>query len=351
LRNDAATVYRLSAMPTGPSVLDSVVTARPFHPDDEAGVLDLLQAAFGEWPRDIRGVSASEFLHWKHLEGPFGPSVLTVAEADGGIAGFVAYMPWRLKVGGRIVHSVRGTDIAVHPAYRLRGVSVALRQASKFSSEFSFLWTNPNVQSRPGGRKVGRRPVRVLAQFVQPQPRIALTVGRACADRSRAPRDLAVEAEPAAEVIDGDLVTPLLEHAGHAGTRLATDKTVEYLRWRYGRFDDYHAVRIESGGTPRGIAIFRCRLHGSYWVTHICELFVERGENRTVGQLLDAVKDAAPPDIVRCGFASRAQAASHGFFHYRPRSLLTTTPLQPDVVPDPTRRDSWALSVGDLELL
>jgi hypothetical protein len=276
---------------------------------------------------------------------------LVVAEADGLIVGFVAYMPWRLKARERPVLSVRGVDLAVHPAYRRRGVSVALRQESKISSEFGFIWSNPNVQSQPGQRKVGRRPVRVLAQFVQPRGQIARTAGRVYAGRSRSTCHLSVEAEPAGRVIDDDLLTPLIDHTGQPDDRLATDKTVDYLRWRYGRFDEYHAVRIDSGGAPKGVAVFRCRLHGSYRVSHICELFVERGDRRAVRELLRRVRDAAPVDIMRCGFPSHAQAASHCFFHYRSRSLLTTAPLQPNILPDPARRDSWALSVGDLELL
>ena len=338
-------------MPTGPIVLDSVVTARAFNSNDEDAVLDLLQAAFGTWPRDMSGVSASEFFRWKHLDAPFGPSALVVAEADGLIVGFVAYMPWRFKARGRPVLSLRGTDLAVHPAYRRRGVSVALRRESKVSSEFSFIWSNPNVHSRPGQRKVGRRPVRVLAQFVQPRAQIARTAARAYAGRSRTPRYLSVQAEPAERVIDDDLLKGLTDHAGQAGDRLATDKTVDYLHWRYGRFDDYRAVRIDTGGAPRGLAIFRCRLYGSYWVSHICELLVERGDQRAVRQLLGRVRDAAPVDIIRCCFRSHAQAAAHGFFDYRSRSLLTTAPLQPNIEPDPGRPDSWALSGGDLELL
>jgi GNAT superfamily N-acetyltransferase len=338
-------------MPTGPIVLDSVVTARAFNSDDEAGVLDLLQAAFGAWPRDINGVSASEFFRWKHLDAPFGRSGLVVAEADGLIVGFVAYMPWRFKARGRPVLSLRGTDLAVHPAYRRRGVSVALRLESNVSSEFSFIWSNPNIQSQPGQRKLGRRPVRVLAQFVQLRRQIARTAGRVYARRLRTRRDLSVEAAPAATVIDDDLLAPLIDHIGQAGDRLATDKTIDYLRWRYGRFADYHAVRIDREGTLAGVAIFRCRRHGSYWVSHICELFVERGDQRAVRQLLSRVRDAAPVDIIRCGFPSHAQAAAHCFFDYRSRSLLTTASLQPNIEPDPARRDSWALSGGDLELL
>src|SRR6202022_1678221 len=87
--------YLLTGMATGPRVLDSGVTARPFHPDDERGVLDVLQAVFGEWPRDLSGSTPAEFFRWKHFDGPFGPSHMVVAEADHTLIGCAAYMQWR----------------------------------------------------------------------------------------------------------------------------------------------------------------------------------------------------------------------------------------------------------------
>ncbi|MCW3028100.1 MAG: family N-acetyltransferase, partial [Solirubrobacterales bacterium] len=180
-------------MPTGPQVLDSAVTARPFRAGDGPDVLALLEGAFGEWPREITGATPAEFFRWKHLDGPYGPSVLVVAEADGMVVGFAAYMPWRFSGRVGVVNAVRGVDLVVHPSYRMRGVSVALRTATKFSSDVGFTWSNPNEDSRPGGRKVGRSPVRIVTQFIQPcAPGRALL--RACAAGSRTSRQLSVEA-------------------------------------------------------------------------------------------------------------------------------------------------------------
>jgi GNAT superfamily N-acetyltransferase len=342
--------YRLSAMPTGPTVLDSAVTARPFRPDDEAGVLDVLQGVFGQWPRDLGGVTAAEFFRWKHLDGPFGPSLRLVAEADGAVIGFAAYMRWRFRAGEQTVKAVRGVDLAVHPSHRMRGVSVALRTAATFPSDVGFTWGNPNVESRPGGRRAGRRPVRIVTQFVR-SPSPASTLLRASVRRNRTPRQLAVEAGPASAVLNDAPLTSLLDHAADARGRLKTERTRDYLRWRYGRFDDYRAIRVPGAGGADGVVVFRCRRHGAFWVSHICELLVEHEDRRLVRRLLQGVSDAAPVDFIRCSFASRSQAAAHGFLHCRRGLLLTTYAWEPNLLPDPTRPDSWSLSIGDLELL
>jgi hypothetical protein len=337
-------------MPTRPPVLDSAVTARPFEPDDERGTLEVLEAVFGGWPRDLGGVTPAEFFRWKHLEGPFGPSQRVIAEVDGSVVGFAAYMQWRFRVGERAVKAVRGVDLAVHPSHRMRGVSLALRTTVRFPSDIEFTWGNPNVQSRPGSRRVGRRPVRVVTQFVKPRTLAAPLLGGSRGE-SRTPRRLAVHAAAARTVLDDAPLTSLLEHSGHARERLSTERTREYLLWRYGRYDEYRAIRVPDGGAADGVVIFRCRRHGAFWVSHVCEMLVERDDRRLVRRLLQGVRDAAAVDFIRCSFASRAQAASHGFLHCRRRLLLTTSLFQANPVPDPTRPDSWALSIGDLELL
>jgi hypothetical protein len=99
------------------------------------------------------------------------------------------------------------------------------------------------------------------------------------------------------------------------------------------------------------MVIFRPRRHGSFWVSHVCELLVEQNDRRSARHLLRQVRDAAPADFVSCSFPSRRDAAVSGFVQYRHGTTLTTYPLQQDIIPDPTQRASWALSFGDLELI
>ncbi|HEV2922995.1 MAG TPA: hypothetical protein VGW98_03115 [Solirubrobacteraceae bacterium] len=156
----------------------------------------------------------------------------------------------------------------------------------------------------------------------------------------------------AAETLaDGALGSLLVACAKDPGDRLATVKDLDYLRWRYGQFDEYRALRTDAGEGGGGMVIFRLRRHGPFWGSHVCELFVQRRDRRTARKLLGRVRDAASADFIECNFSSRRQAAQHGFVQYPDRSVLMTYPIQQNLVPDPTQRASWALSLGDLELL
>jgi GNAT superfamily N-acetyltransferase len=336
----------------GPTDFDGAIEARPFQSRDEDGVLELLRVAFGQWPRDIQGVTPREFFRWKHVDGPFGPSILVVAEARGAIIGLAAYLPWQFRAGEEVISTMRGVDFAVHPSYRRRGVSMAMRATANFPSNAAFVWSNPNDQSRPGGLSWGQREVRNLPHFVRPgrQPRV--TLQRTFAKGSKMPQQVSVEADTAAEILrDGARVSLLLTRAQDPGYRLKTAKDLAYLRWRYGQLVEYRAIHADAGEGAGGIVIFRTRRHGRLWVSHICELFAEQDDRGTVRHLIHRVSDAAPADLISCSFPSRTSAALAGFVPHPTGKVVMVYPLQPNLAPDPTQRGSWALSLGDFDLL
>lgn len=334
-----------------PRVSDGAVDARPFQANDETGVLELLRVAFGAWPREIEGVTPSEFFRWKHMDGRFGPSILIVAQAQDAVVGFVAYLPWQLSVRGQVVLTMRGVDFAVHPSFRRRGVSMAMRAAANFPSNTAFTWSNPNDQSRPGGLSWGQREVRKLPHFVRPGRSPRLTLQRTFAKGAKTPTHLSIDADSAGEILcDGAHASLLRASIKDAGYRLSTVRDLPYLRWRYGQLSEYRAIRSAPGGAS-GMVIFRTRRHGRFWVSHICELFAAHEDHRTVRHLTDRVRDAASTDFLSCSFPSRRSAALCGFVPYRSGKVVMVYPLQPNFAPDPTQRASWALSLGDLDLL
>jgi GNAT superfamily N-acetyltransferase len=325
---------------------------RDFASEDELGVIEALQAAFGQWPRDITSASPSEFFRWKHLASPFGPSKLIVAVADGEVIGCHAYMPWRLHAAGRVFFTLRGVDLAVHPDYRRLGVSLAMRAAARFPDDLAFIWSNPNKQNRPGAHKAGMQVVANLARFVQPHDPLTRTVRRARAKGAKTPDRLHIEAPTAAEALrDEARVSLLLARKSWRGDRMATVQDLDYLRWRYAHFDEYRAITIDPSFGGGGIAIFRARRQGAFWVADVCELLIEHGDRRTARHLLHLVRQAARTDFINCSFSSRHQAALLGFVQTRGVTVLMALPLQQNLTPDPTRRTSWALSRGDMELL
>jgi hypothetical protein len=132
--------------------------------------------------------------------------------------------------------------------------------------------------------------------------------------------------------------------------RLRTVKDLEFVRWRYGHFEEYRAITTDAG--RGGVLIFRPRRHGPFWVSEVYELFVEEEDARAARSLFSKLREATPADFVSCSFSSRRQAAERGFLvPSRYRAVLTVEPCAERLVPDPTLRDSWALSLGDLELL
>src|ERR1700676_164868 len=68
----------------------------------------------------------------------------------------------------------------------------------------------------------------------------------------------------------------LLARTKQPSDRLATAKDLDYLLWRYGPFEEYRAMRADAGAGCAGMVIFRPRRHGSFWVSHVCELLVEQ---------------------------------------------------------------------------
>jgi GNAT superfamily N-acetyltransferase len=333
---------------------DGAVAIRAFAPDDETRTVELLQSAFGRWPRHIDGVEPSEFFRWKHTACPFGPSIRLVAEADDELIGFVGLMPWRLRMGERVLSTMRGVDLAVDPAHRRHGVSMALIGAARsyYPDDIALSWTNPNDYSRGGVLKHGQRKVSGLPRFVGCGGSLRGTLRRALA-RDAGPPPPRLAGEAAAGVLeDRPRIARLLERAGRPRARITTDRDAAFLRWRYGHFEDYRAVAVDGiGGRGGGIAIFRVRRHGRFWVAQICELLIEHDDPRTARRLLGALRKSVRVDFIACSLPSRGHAARRGLVKSPSGTLLTAKPLRENLDPDPTQPASWALSLGDLELL
>jgi GNAT superfamily N-acetyltransferase len=336
---------------------------RSYRAGDAPRVIALLRAAFGDWPgpRVAARHRPEEFFAWKHERNPHGPSFILVVEADGRVVGARAYMPWRLTVDGQSVQAVHSVDMATHPGHRGRGLNSDLtrRGIAALRDTTQFALGLPNPMSTSISRKVGWQPVGSIPIWVR--MRRPLRVAHRARSLKSVGRSLAVpsvEAAPAADgLVDSDGVVELLADSRAAGSRLAIDTGVAYLRWRYEpMLGDYRAVTEHEGRRLTGLAIFALRQRGALWEGSVCELLVRPGDWRTASRLLRQVLGTAPLDYLAAvppgGSAAARTLARVGFVPAPVGGRALGVTLYHDAVtPDPRRRDSWSLSFGDLERL
>ena len=344
---------------SGDASVGTDLVIRGYRDDDETEVLSLLRGSLGEGPA---GQRSSAYFRWKHLENPFGRSFMILAEHGGRIIGFRALMRWRFRIDDRSIQAVRPVDTVTHPDHRGQGVfSMLTRTALDLLREdVDVVFNTPNRNSLPGYVKmgwkvVGQVPVRI--RICRPASFIAWKLRRDRAAQEAPSVRPTIEAPTAAGALAEDAaIGALLGSSEVSAGRYSTQRSVEYLRWRYGAAPllGYHAVQEERSGDLIGMAFFRLRPEGPLWGASVGEVIVRPGDVATARKLLKAVRRTADVAYVATSFPTGTAAAqgARGAMSVRaPRGMtFVVNPLRPTLDPDPHRLLSWALSTGDVEV-
>lgn len=311
---------------------------------DRRAIIELCRASLG-W---IEGDPNEAFFAWKHDENPFGRSPGWVAEAaDGSLAGLRVFLRWRFRdADGSTLEAVRAVDTATHPDWQGRGIFTKLTLGAipdLREDGIDFVFNTPNDKSRPGYLKmgwseVGRVPVGVRVAGPRSLRRLL---------GARQPAEMWSEeagvGEPAAEVLADDALERLLG-ALEPADGIATDRTAQYLRWRY-RFEPlrYRAVLLGSS-VEDGLVILRVRRRGTAREAAVCELLVPRGAP-VQPAMAGITRDAGVDYLLRC---SGLSGLRDGFVPAAPLGpVLTWRPIARTGVP---AMGELRLALGDVEL-
>lgn len=337
----------------------SNLVVRPYSNDDRDRVLELLVASLGAGPG---GTRSAEFFAWKHLDNPYGRSFMLVGEMDGQIAGFRSFMRWRFRCRERTLRAVRAVDTATHPDHQGRGVFSRLTLAAldELRTESSVVFNTPNDRSLPGYLRMGWTSAgKVPAAVRVKRPLRFLRGVRKVKDESGHSKLPLVEASPASTVLEHTAQVSRLLNAGDESDpqRWSTVHDAEFLRWRYGGAPllDYRVVSEQAEGELEGAAIFRIRSRGPLVEAAVADVIVAKDDLATARRLLRRVAACAPVDHLICSFPTHTTAARAaalcGFVRTGEGPTLVVNPLAAALTPDPSTLSSWALTLGDLEVL
>lgn len=338
--------------------LREALHVRPYRDQDESSVLALLDVTLGGGPAGHR---PADFFRWKHLENPAGRSFMLVAELDGEIVGFRAFMRWRFAAGDTSVRAVRAVDTATHPAQQGKGIfsTLTLQALEALRGETDLVFNTPNASSLPGYLKMGWSVVGRMPVWIRVRRPLAFVRGVRSIHSPSSPPDRRpqVQAPPAIDILDrrADL-TALLEEAAPPDGRLATPLDADYLAWRYGRAPalGYRVIIEETAGVLSGAAFFRVRPRGDLWETTLGDVIVRSGDRRAARRLIGRVVSASRVHHVTCHFptgsSELAGARTNGFIGWRRGEVFVVNALDPELAPTAGRLDSWSLSLGTLEV-
>lgn len=308
---------------------------------DEPAIIALVARSLA-W-RD--GDPNEALFRWKHQQSAFGPSFSWVAERDGEILGFRAFMRWQFLDGDELVEAVRAVDTATAAEARGQGIFQRLTLHGLDEVEprgIGLVFNTPNDQSRPGYLKIGWQPIGQLP--VRVLPRGPFSMARMA--RARVPADLWSEptsvGEPASSVFADERVADgWLGHAPATGFR--TNRTASYLRWRFGLEPlHYRVLFVDDRDPARGGIVFRLRRRGQALEATLLEALVPG--RASLALVLRRLLTASKADYA----IALAADGVHGFGLPLPGQgpLLTARTVCRE--PDPLA--AWRLTLGDVEL-
>ena len=135
--------------------------------NDIPQILKVLKASLGE----TSSKKTEEVWRYKHIDNPFGKSLVLVAEEEGEIVGVRAFMRWKWQKGEKIYSAFRAVDTATHPNHQGKGIFKKLTlKALEIGKERGdhFVFNTPNTQSKPGYLKMGWKEVDKLEIQLRP---------------------------------------------------------------------------------------------------------------------------------------------------------------------------------------
>lgn len=189
---------------------------REANSDDIPGILKVLKRSLGE----TSSQKTEAIWRYKHIDNPFGKSLVLIAIQNEIIIGVRAFMRWNWQLGDKNFTAFRAVDTATDPDHQGKGIFKKLTlKAIEIGAQNgdNFVFNTPNDQSRPGYLKMGWEIVGKV--YVNIKPVIPFSRGNE------------IEVNKNSEISNQVLLETKDTNAGKK--MLFTPKDHNYLSWRY----------------------------------------------------------------------------------------------------------------------
>lgn len=335
------------------------VSIRRYEDGDSQQVLALLRRNLTGWAS-----RSDDWFFWKHFDNPAGKSLLHVAEIDGTIVGFRAFMRWVFRFGEGALPAVRGADAVVDLEHRRRGIweSLTHAQVDEIPTTVRLAFSYGHPDTRAGYRKLGWHSLGLLNKGVIPRRPDRIVVSKVMGSRwdsDRATRSQLTERfEPIGRALEDPSTQTLVDQLQRTvEPTITTQRDFSYLKWRYSNIPGRRYVVFRHGLLGKLSALLVLRSRQAYGLTEIeiAEMLTAPGEERHLLSALARVLRQSGGDYLAipvtrdhpsklARVAERAGASArlgHGNeFLYRILGNEAIAPLG---------RESWSFSLGDFD--
>ncbi len=296
-------------------------------------ILEVLKASLGE----TSSKKTEAVWRYKHVDNPFGKSLVLVAVENDEIIGVRALMRWKWQLGKQVFSAFRAVDTATHPQHQGKGVFKKLTlKAIEMAKENGddFIFNTPNSQSLPGYLKMDWKEVGKLKIRVKPaNPLNWLNTGK-----SYTVNNTCVEDQLANLVLDYNTIK-----AGE--NKLCTLKSPEYLFWRY---ENNPLQKYEVKGDQDFYLAGYIKEHKHFKELRITEhiFFDDPGLQKINRAVKEFSKKFGAHIITSAGLNSGLEFSGN----YGPVLTLRNVNLDLNQNQELLQLNNWTYTLGDLEL-
>jgi GNAT superfamily N-acetyltransferase len=314
----------------------------PYRPELRPGLFALMRDVWGSW------LAEDEF-DWWYERNPVRPGTISLAMAEGRVAGMLAMSYARMRLEGRENLVAFAIDGATHPDFRGRGIFQKLeleneRVAAEAGATTAIGFTNPQA----GPILVGRvgwadvRPLRLWARVLRPLELIRRR-GRAGGLRIRAET---ARIRPI-ERFDDDAAAV----AARVSSPDHVVRDAAYLNWRYADSPrGYRSLGAFAGDRLVAFAILGHKLYRGISTAYVADLVApDAGDARALLRACVARARGGADAVIALAGPTSAPYLACGFVPTPESIRLIGKPLA-DGVRLPQDGRQWHFSLGDSDI-